>query len=189
MSKVSYNGIKFDSDLEINYYKLLQELMEKKEVIRFTYHPKQIPNFAGKRAYTPDFIVEYPDRIEIVETKGFNAYSKLIDDTIHTLMQQKSLEWLQNYVGQNGYDSSKNTIYKKIKYLQRFGFVDFDFKNPNTLANQRKAKIDELEQENKELRTFKREAIRYITYLKKSKLTKRQEEFKLGFEEKLQEEM
>ena len=35
----------------------------------------------------------------------------------------------------------KNIKYRKIKYMSKFGWVDFSFKNPNTIANKRKMKL------------------------------------------------
>ncbi len=208
--RVAYDGITFDSELEIEYYKYLQEGLKANEIVGFVYHPKQIIKLLKKRDYTPDFIVWYKDKIEIIETKGWNQFSYKIDDEIALTMKEKEEDWLRNYVYENidnfeGYfgkkehttkidiinhiTSTKPVVFRRIKHLKKFGWVDYDFKNPNTLANQRKEKIEVLEEENKELRTFKREVIRYISYLKKSKLTKRQLEFKEGFEEKLQQEM
>ena len=65
MPKVRYNDITFDSELEIEYYKHLQD-----ERLFFVYHPKTPIKLNSKNTYTPDFIVFYDDRIEIVETKA-----------------------------------------------------------------------------------------------------------------------
>ena len=197
MPKVEYLGIKFDSELEVEYYKHLQELYKNHEIEDFNYHPDSIPNLAGKRSYTPDFIVLYKDRIEIVETKGYNPYSKMIDDQIHNIMLSKSPEWLSGYIIGNLANHvirfaptfekwevlaiNKKVVYKKIKYLKAYGFVDWDFKNPNTLANKRKEKINDLSAELKELKEFKKNALRYWNYkfkqACKEKLTKKQEEW------------
>ena len=74
MGKVIYEGIEFDSELEKDYYIHLQEYYKNGEILKFKYHPSQIHNLVGKRDYTPDFIVEYEDRIEVIETKGWNQF-------------------------------------------------------------------------------------------------------------------
>ena len=193
MGKVKYDGITFDSELEVEYYKYL---MANNDVVDFVYHPNAIPNLIGKRSYTPDYIVLYKDRIEIVECKGYNPYSKMIDDQIHNVMLTKSASQLANYTIQNINRSIEynkriddwyrcccyyKVVYKKIKYLKAYGFVDWDFKNPNTLANKRKEKINDLSAELKELREFKKNALRYWNYkfkqAGKEKLTKKQAEW------------
>ena len=172
---VSYNGIFFDSDLEVEYYK---HLKEDPKVLGFRYHPKIAIQITAKNSYTPDFIVRYSDRFEIVETKGYNPYSKMKDDMIHQVMLAKPENELIDYVVANGFiwDEQK-VIYRKIKYLKAYGFVDYDFKNPNTIANKRKEKITELSSELKELRQFKKDTIRYFNLHNKPKLTQAQKEF------------
>lgn len=192
MSKVEYDGIKFDSDLEVEYYKYLQELYKKGEVVDFNYHPEQIESLVGKRSYTPDFLVLYKDRIEIVD--------KAIDDQIHNVMLGKSTKWLAGYVFSNmGHQTAnylpkfdewhslalnEKVVYKKIKHLKAYGFVDWDFKNPNTLANKRKEKITDLEAELKEYKNKVKEYERFMKYLYKpnKKLTKKQLHWKQNFE-------
>lgn len=186
MGKIVAYGKSFDSQLEVDYYNYL---LSDTSVKSFKYHPSQIKNLVGSRSYTPDFIVEYADRIEVVETKGYNPYSKRIDDAIHEAMQLKSADWLKAYVKANGFLEEKQTVYRKLKFLKSFGFVDYDFKNPNTLANQRKAKLQSQGAKLKELEVFKREAIRYWGYRlkmqKKGKLTKPQREWLENYERKM----
>ncbi len=195
MPKVEYLGIKFDSELEVEYYKYLEDKYKRGFVLDFIYHPMQIPNLVGKRAYTPDFLVLYLDHIEIVETKGFNPYSKMIDDQIHNVMLSKNEKYLSGYVYTNienapqrftrnewwEFAELQRVSYKKIKYLKAYGFVDWDFKNPNTLANKRKEKINDLSAELKELKEFKKNTLRYwkLFYngISGKKLTKAQNEF------------
>ena len=182
--KYNYKEIEFDSELEIDYYKELEQKQKSGEVIDFKYHPHQIENLVGKRSYTPDFIVNYGDKIEIVETKGYNPYSKMIDDAIHSVMQSKSEDWLMGYLEDEGYlrfqliQNGVKIKYRKIKRIQGFGFVDWDFENPNTIANKRKAKIQEQKDEIKELKDFKKDADRFFDYWfkikKNGKLTKQQ---------------
>ena len=175
MAKITYNTITFDSELEVNYYRYLEA---QENILRFKYHPKPIPNLVGKRSYTPDFIVQYLDHWEIVETKGYNPYSKMIDDAIHQAMLTKSEDWLRQYIQYNGYYAIDIPVqYKKIKHLKSYGFVDWDFKNPNTISNQRKVKIQELEKELKDLKQFQKDTIRYFSLHNKPKLTLNQKEF------------
>jgi hypothetical protein len=190
--KIKYNFMEFDSQLEVDYYKHLKEQVYKGEVLDFFYHPNQIPNLVGKRSYTPDFMVLYRDRIEVVETKGYNPYSKMIDDAIHQAMLVKTSEWLREYVLETcnshpqkftkyGWYNTENVVYKKIKYLKAYGFVEWDFKNPNTIANKRKEKISEQKDEIKDLKEFKKNAERFFNYWSKiqhnEKLTKAQREW------------
>ena len=202
MPKVKYDNITFDSDLEVEYYKYLKELEVKGDVLDFVYHPDSMPNLVGKRSYTPDFLVAYQDRIEIVECKGYNPYSKMIDDQIHNVMLSKNEYFLQAYV--HGVIANhvirfcsdhwiiKQVVYRKIKYLKAYGFVDWDFKNPNTIANKRKEKINEQQDEIKALREFKKNAERYFKYHLKivdnEKLTKTQREWYFKYVEELRKE-
>ena len=145
----------------------------------------------------------YPDRIEIIETKGYNPYSKMIDDQIHNVMLSKNQWFLANYVaGTRMYWTrfedwdrnikNGNVVYKKLKYLKAYGFVDWDFKNPNTIANKRKEKINDLSTEIKALRDFKKDAERYFRYhikvVQNEKLTKPQKEWYYNYVKKLREE-
>lgn len=202
MAKVNYAGKTFDSELEVEYYKYL---CENDDVWDFVYHPEPIQNLVGKRSYTLDFMVLYKDHIELVECKGYNPYSKMIDDQIHNVMLSKDSQWLADYVLSVIYKheeenktrfmlcknlaEAKKVIYRKIKYLKAYGFVDYDFKNPNTLANKRKEKIIEQKDEIKELRDFKKDAERYFRYHLKivdnKKLTKPQKEWYFKYVEEL----
>ena len=181
MPKVRYNNITFDSDLEIEYYKYLKE-----QNLDFIYHPKKPIHINSKNNYYPDFIVFYNDRIEIVETKGYSQFSFMKDNMIHNTMLEKTTDDLIDYLLINDIDEKeligKDILYRKIKYLKTYGWVDFDFKNPNTIANQRKNKIIELQSQLKELELYKKNVERYFSYLRKDKLTKQQQEWKLNFE-------
>ena len=203
MPKVKYDGITFDSELEVEYYKYLVELYAKGVITSFYYHPAIPIKITKNNTYTPDFVVFYLDRrIEIVETKGYNPYSKMRDDMIHQVMQTKSEQELRDWLNKN-YDSvydnkfqlrfnNYSVVYRKVKYLKAYGFVDWDFKNPNTIANKRKEKINDLSTEIKELRDFKKEAERYFRYQLKivnnEKLTKPQKEWYYNYMKKLREE-
>ena len=203
MSKVKYDDITFDSELEVEYYKYLVELYEKGVITSFYYHPSIPIKITKNNTYTPDFVVFYMDnKIEIVETKGYNPYSKMRDDMIHQVMQSKPEQELRDWLNKN-YDSvydnkfqlkfnNYSVVYRKVKYLKAYGFVDWDFKNPNTIANKRKEKINDLSTEIKELRDFKKEAERYFRYhlkiVNNEKLTKPQKEWYYNYTKKLREE-
>ena len=203
MSKVKYDDITFDSELEVEYYKYLVELYAKGVITSFYYHPAIPIKITKNNTYTPDFVVFYMDnKIEIVETKGYNPYSKMRDDMIHQVMQSKTEQELRDWLNKN-YDSLYDNkfqlkfynyivVYRKVKYLKAYGFVDWDFKNPNTIANKRKEKINDLSTEIKELRDFKKEAERYFRYhlkiVNNEKLTKPQKEWYYNYTKKLREE-
>ena len=196
MAKVEYDGIEFDSQLEVDYYKYLCKLKaDNFEIIDFEYHPKIPIQITKKNSYTPDFVVFYFDTIEIIETKGYNPYSKMKDDVTHQIMLQKSEQELRDWVYENYHSKIRYNFYsfkikyRKIKDLQAYGFVDWDFKNPNTLANKRKEKILSQKDEIKELKEFKKNAERYFTYYVKlknmGKLTKAQREWYINYEKEL----
>lgn len=203
MPKVKYDDNTFDSELEVEYYKYLVELYEKGVISAFYYHPEIPIKITKNNTYTPDFVVFYLDRrIEIVETKGYNPYSKMRDDMIHQVMLSKPEQELRDWLNKN-YDSvydnkfqlkfnNYRVVYRKVKYLKAYGFVDWDFKNPNTIANKRKEKINDLSSEIKELRDFKKEAERYFRYhlkiVNNEKLTKPQKEWYYNYTKKLREE-
>ena len=195
MPKVKFDGIQFDSELEVEYYKLLVEKTHKGEILRFIYHPSIPIPVTKNNNYYPDFIVIYSNHnIEIVECKGYSQFSYLKDNMIHNIMQSKSEEELIFWLGRNKiipFQDSK-VQYRKIKYLKAYGFVDWDFKNPNTIANKRKEKINEQQDEIKALKDFKKNAERYFTYYVKlknmGKLTKPQREWYINFEKELMKE-
>ena len=185
MPKVYYNGLSYDSELEVDYAKYLEQ-----NGYEYIYHPKKPIKLNLKNTYTPDFIVFYVDRIEIIETKGYNQFSFMKDNMTHNLMLEKTADNLIDYLLDNGISNKeligKDIQYKKIKYLKAFGFVDWDFKNPNTIANKRKEKINVLTDELKELKNYKKNCERYFEYIKKIrnnvKLTKSQNEWLYNFE-------
>lgn len=186
--KVRYNNIDFDSELEVEYFKYLS-LNDK--VIHFIYHPAKTLKITEKNYYTPDFIVIYNDRIEIIETKGYNQFSYMRDSIVHNAMLNKTDGELREWIFENSInDDGKKIIYKKIKYMKKFGWVDFDFKNPNTLAKKRKDKIIELEKEIKDLIKFKKDTFKYFSLVfTTKKLTKKQQEFFNDYIEKIQKEL
>lgn len=188
MPKVRYDNIIFDSELEVEYYKYLKE-----NNIRFMYqneynnNPIKI-NLGRRKTYTPDFIVFDDENkiIKIIELKGYAKWSANEDNNIMDFMKNKVatdkdflIEWLaQLDIDTRGWDID----YSRLKHLKTYGWVDFNFKNPNSISNQRKNKIIELEKEIKELELYKKNVERYFSYLRKDKLTKQQQEWKLKFE-------
>lgn len=188
MPKVRYDNITFDSELEVEYYKYLKE-----NSIRFMYqneyknNPIKI-NLGRRKTYTPDFIVFDDENkiIKIIELKGYAKWSANEDNNIMDFMKNKVatdkdflIEWLAHLdIDTRGWDID----YSRLKHLKAYGFVDFNFKNPNSISNQRKNKIIELEKEIKELELYKKNVERYFSYLRKNKLTKQQQEWKLKFE-------
>ena len=191
MGKVYYDGINFDSDLEVNYYKYLRM-----ENLYFHYHPRVPIQITKNNTYTPDFVVYYPNGVvEIVETKGYNPYSKMKDDMIHQVMLAKPEEELKQWLLENDYSLTrvKTVKYRKIKFLQAYGFVDWDFKNPNTQINKARNKIKTQKEELKELKEFKKNALRYFGYhqklVKNEKLTKTQREWYYKYVEEIKEQL
>ena len=188
MPKVRYDNINFDSELEVEYYKYLKE-----NNIRFLYqneyknNPIKI-NLGRRKTYTPDFIVFDDENkiIKIIELKGYAKWSANEDNNIMDFMKNKVatdkdflIEWLaQLDIDTRGWDIE----YYRLKHLKTYGWVDFNFKNPNSISNQRKNKIIELEKEIKELELYKKNVERYFSYLRKDKLTKQQKEWKMNFE-------
>lgn len=196
MAKVEYDGITFDSEWEKDYYLYLKEEL-KADFIK--YHPEPIFDLVARKKYTPDFIYCKEDIISVVEVKGgYNPYSNHFqDDMIHKEMKAKDYRWLFNYFLKNDIkfthseDGYYDLKYEKVKKLKK-GWVDYDFKNPNTIANKRKEKINDLSSEIKELRDFKKEAERYFRYhlkiVNNEKLTKPQKEWYYNYTKKLREE-
>lgn len=190
--KETYKNRTFDSTLEIQYFQFLEE-----NNIRFLYQDqyKNKPikiNLGRRKTYTPDFIVfdDINKIIKIIELKGYAKWSANEDNNIMDFMRNKVatdkdflISWLCEIdIDTRGWDIE----YYRLKHLKSFGWVDYDFKNPNTIANKRKAKINELEIEIKELKEYKKNVQRYFSYLSKSdKLNKQQKEWKLNFEKEV----
>ena len=196
MAKVEYEGTTFDSEWEKDYYIYLKEELKAGFI---KYHPEPIFDLVARKKYTPDFIYCKEDTISVVEVKGgYNPYANHFqDDMIHKEMKAKDYRWLYNYFWKNGIkfthseDGYYDLKYEKVKKLKK-GWVDYDFKNPNTIANKRKEKINDLSTEIKELRDFKKEAERYFRYhlkiVNNEKLTKPQKEWYYNYMKKLREE-
>ena len=190
MSKVNYDGYTFDSEWERDYYIYLTTKLKADKVI---YHPEAIYGLMARKQYVPDFIYVKDNIISVVEVKGnYNPFANHFqDEMLHKEMKAKDRHWLEIYF------SLKNNIkvhdtdilkYEKVKKLKQ-GWVDYDFKNPNTIANKRKEKISELEDELRELKDFKKDAERLFRYhFSKKKLTKKQNEWYTEHYAKLQRE-
>lgn len=190
--KINYENIVFDSELEMNYFIYLKE-NNIKYLYQDKYRDKPIKiNLGRRKTYVPDYIIfdEENKVIKIIELKGYAKWSANEDNNIMDFMKNKVLtdkqfliDWLVSLdINVCGYDID----YQRLKHLKNFGFVDFDFKNPNTLSNQRKNKIIELEQEIKENKEYRKNVERYFSYLRNikngKKLTKAQIEWKNKFE-------
>lgn len=178
MPKIYYEDLIFDSQLEVDYYKYLVELVNKEELEDFIYHPCSI-QLTNIDSYTPDFILFYKDKIEIIETKGYNQFSYLRDKIVDSLMKNKTYNELADYVRTNfssyiNLQNFKNIKYRKIKYMSKFGWVDFSFKNPNTIANKRKIKIEDLEKENKQLKKELKDYHKFYKLINKEKLNSKE---------------
>lgn len=183
MPKVEYMGAVYDSQLEVDYLKHIVDLHLSGDVISWIYHPIAI-QLTNKNKYTPDFVVVYADHIEIIETKGYNQYSVARDTMTHNMMLAKSELELQHWLQyENGIQiKGRHVVYRKIKKLSKYGFVDWDFKNPDTLSNKRAKARDEaissLKQANQELKDYKR----YFKYKESTKkLSKSQTEWLAAF--------
>ena len=111
------------------------------------------------------------------------------DNMIHNIMLSKTELELNQWLLANNLYKNCPVVYRKIKYLKAYGFVDWEFKNPNTLANKRKEKINDLSTELKELKDFKKNALRYYTYhlkiVRNEKLTKAQKEWYCNYVEEI----
>lgn len=173
--KTNYNDIEFDSDLEAEYYKYLQT-----NNIRFKYQneysrtPIKI-SLGRRKTYTPDFVVYDNEnkKIRIIETKGYAKWSANEDNNIMDFMKYQVSEnpaflisWLKEA---NLYEEGYSLEYQRIRYNKTFGWVDYNFKNPNSRVNKQKEKIKELELENKSLQKFQKDTIKYFKLMKSTK--------------------
>ena len=194
MGKVYYENMSFDSEWEKDYYIYLIEIGVKKENIWRNIKP--FTDLIARNKYTPDFIYFKGNSFCIVEIKGnYNPYANHFqDEMIHKEMKAKTQAELKAYVLENGIKlPDVNPLffcYFKLKKLKK-GWVDYDYKNPNTLANKRKEKINEQKDEIKKLQEFKKNAERYFKYhlkiVKNEKLTKPQKEWYYKYVEELKE--
>lgn len=184
MPKVMHNDIQFDSHLEVSYYQHLYEngytLIVPSKVCfvssksgYFYYHAK-IPIQLAGRKYTPDFIVFKENVIEIIETKGWNQFSYMADNMVHNQMAQMTKQALRSWLHANNLITKHdlfnvNVVYKKIKFLKAHGWVDFKWKNPNTLANKRKIKLDQQKADHKNDKAYFRQQVRELKLVIKKK--------------------
>jgi len=184
--KIESNGIVFDSELELEYYNYLC-----KNKINFFYQNKykgiQI-NLGRRKNYTPDFVVYNHEEktITIIEMKGYAKWSANEDNNIMDFMKNKvatDVEFLIRWLKDNNLYVEGYTIkYSRLKHNKTYGFVDYEWKNPNSLSNRRKEKVIVLENENKALKKALKEYERYFAYKNKEKPTKAQLEWVIAFE-------
>ena len=186
MSKIYYDNLSFDSEWEKEYYIYLRDVVKAEGIWRDLV---AIKGLMGRDKYTPDFIYLKDKVFHIVEVKGnYNPYANHFqDDMIHREMKTKNQQFLRYYVANNGISTyfDNTFVYEKIKKLKAHGWVDYEWKNPNTLSNQRKAKITELEQSMKEINKRLKDYERFVDYVLKiqdgQKLTKQQREWYMNF--------
>ena len=198
MGKVYYDNLLFDSEWEKDYYIYLKKEV-KADFIK--YHPEPIFDLMARKQYTPDFIYCKDDTCSVVEVKGnYNPFANHFqDEMIHKEMKAKDYRWLYNYFYKNNIkfthpeDGYYDLKYEKVKYLKAHGWVDYDWKNPNTRVSQQKVKINDLSVELKELKEFKKNALRYFSYhqklVKNEKLTKAQREWYYKYVEEIKEQL
>ena len=203
--KVNYENITFDSELEVEFYKYLELQTLENCGISFLYQEsyKHTPihiNLGRRKNYTPDFIVidDNKQEIHIIETKGYAKWSANEDNNIMDFMKNKVeydvsflRSWLEevfdfSFIVETEKANNYDIKYHRIKHLKGIGFVDYNYKNPNSISNKRKLKIEEQNSEIKELKLFKKNALRYFGYLKKirtgNKITKVQNEWARNYE-------
>lgn len=186
MAKITYNGITFDSEWEKDYYLYLMNDLKINEN-NIWRNIKPFTDLMARKKYTPDMI--YYNKTEkkfyIVEIKGnYNPFANHFqDDMIHKEMKAKTQDELRHYIIENGIETYFDDTFQyiKLKYLKAHGWVDYDWKNPNTRVSQQKAKINEQKDEIKELKEYKKMTERWLKYHFKlvsgGKLTKQQFEW------------
>lgn len=196
MGKVNYDGLSFDSEWEKEFYlHLINDLGISKNNIWRNILP--ITGLIARKRYTPDFIYLKNKTFHIIEVKGnYNPYANHFqDEMIHKEMKNKTKDDLREYISINGIDTyfDDKFIYEKVKFLKAYGWVDYDWKNPNTRVSQQKAKINDLSTELKELKEFKKNTMRYFGYSLKlitgKKLTKSQIAWQNNYFDKMMKEV
>lgn len=193
--KINYDNLTFDSELEIKYYQSLKD-NDADFVYQNVYKNKPIKiNLGRRKTYTPDFVVYDNDlkQIVVTELKGYAKWSANEDNNICDFMKNKAetdKEFIKDWLTSNNLMKKGYTIvFKRLKFLKSYGFVDYDFKNPNTIAKKRLDKIKKLDASvhdlTKELDDFKR----YYRYKKKVKLNGSQVKWLREFEKKMDERL
>lgn len=101
---VEYNGIAFDSKMECDYYKYLEEKVKNGEIRSFSIQPKfvLIPKFEKlgnkyrEMTYTPDFSITNKDGSQLlVDIKGFgNQTSELRKKLFDYTFPFIELQWI-----------------------------------------------------------------------------------------------
>lgn len=190
--KETYKNRIFDSALEVEYFKYLED--NKKRFLyqdEYKHRPIKI-NLGRRKTYVPDFIVFDDDEkiVTIIEMKGYAKWTANEDNNIMDFMKNKVeydkdflISWLVSLdLDICGYDIE----YQRLKHLKGIGFVDYNYKNPNSRVNVLRRNKEELEVELKELKLYKKNIERYFGYLRKykqeKKLTKDQLQWLLKFE-------
>lgn len=98
--KVEYKDIVFDSQMECDYYKHLEPMIESGIITRIELQPKYelVPQFMKQRAinYIADFEIEYIDgEVVVIDIKGFaTEAAKLKAKLFNYHYQRKNLIWI-----------------------------------------------------------------------------------------------
>lgn len=69
--KTKVDGVTFASKREASWYEKFKAMKKKGEVLWFSIQPRFV--LPGDIVYIADFIVVYPDRIDVVDVKGFKT--------------------------------------------------------------------------------------------------------------------
>lgn len=195
MPRVQYDNIWFDSEMELDYYKHLRS-----NIVEFIYQDKlKTPikvNLGRRKNYTPDFIVfdNVNKEIVITELKGYSKWNGNEDDNIMNFMKHQvefDQDFLIDWLKENDeYRLGYTVNYKRLKFLKGHGFVDYDFKNPNSRINVLRRKNEELNELNKYLNKELKDYRKYFKLMNsEKKLTKTSKEWLDSFVENTKKEM
>ena len=170
-SKVSYNGITFDSKEELDYYLLLLDRQAKGEINYIEIHKayELIPSYKVKGktikplTYEADFVFydNVLDIVRVVDVKGF------ADDVFK--LKKKLFDYKFEYV--NGLEV--------MKYAKSTGWVNYD-EYKKARASYKKRLIEEKNSYKKQLEEIEKQAIRDTKLLERYKtLTEKKKLYKL----------
>ena len=176
--KVEYDGIRFDSEMECEYYKLLKERKDKGEIFNLEIHPRfelipQYINNNGKEIkpiyYEADFSFydSVAGRSRVIDVKGM-----MEDDFV--------LKW--KMFDKKMVDLKFNIYLEVLKYSKSTGWVDYeDYKKARkTYKQQLIAKKNEAIKRAKEIEKERareqKEIERYLILNSKEKRSKAEEE-------------
>lgn len=185
--KVHYDGITFDSEMELIYYKELKERERKKEIAGLQVHPQYVLskgfiNANGKEiqpiTYAPDFV--YYDK-ELMKARYVDVKGMVLDEF--------RLKWhlFDKFLQEN----AKGCYLEVLKYSKTTGWVDINdykkemkkrrlqlieeknyYKNIVLKQEREKAKIERQKQREKERYTelLKKSTLYHLTYAERKRL-------------------